>query len=97
MTFPGYNSEDNLIGWVQEEYYDDIYGDLFQKEQNGYFNQWLQQNGISQQKIDKKKRKEKEKEIQERLLKEKKVLMQEAMDIIYDQKINNNKKFKVEN
>ena len=83
MTFPGYDNEDNLIGWIQEEYYDDIYGDLFQKEENGYFNNWLEKNSVNSIYRFSDIQKKKEEEIQLKILREKKSMMQSTMDQLY--------------
>ena len=68
---------------MQEEYYDDIYGDLFQKEEKGYFNFWLENNNVALSKKLLQKEKTKEAEIQLKLLREKKIMMQETMDKVY--------------
>ena len=72
-----------MIGWIQEEYYDDIYGDLFKDESNGYFNDWLEKNDVSYREKKKLADKKVEEKIQLRLLKEKKIMMQKVMDEFY--------------
>ena len=83
VRFPGFEKEDNLVGWVQEEYYDDIYGDLFQKEENGYFNNWLENNNVDEKRRRMIQNQKADEEVQKRLLREKKLQMQKAMDKLF--------------
>lgn len=71
------------MGWIQEDYYDDIYGDLFQKEENGYFNQWLQKNEVYRTSRNSEIQKKKERNIQRRIMQERKQMMQKTMDQYY--------------
>ena len=77
------DNEDNFIGWIQEEYYDDIYGDLFKNQENGYYNDWMTQNNVAYNQVLKVQNKRSAEKIKKRVLKEKKQIMQKTMDKLY--------------